>query len=80
MSAQFPTHFRYFLPTLTLLQDSLVWHVSTLLSFSLRLSIQPDFHVQLSSLCLTSDWESFLSHTQIALNPKSNLRALLRTA
>jgi hypothetical protein len=28
------------------LRDSLLWHVSTLTSFSLHLSIRSDFHVQ----------------------------------
>lgn len=70
-----------FSPTaLILLRDSLVSHASTLFSASLPFSTLTHFHVQLSYLVLTSDWESFLSHTQIALNPKSNLRSLLRTA
>jgi hypothetical protein len=41
---------------------------------------RPIFHVQLSYRGLTGDWESFFSHIHLVLNPKSNLRALLRTA
>jgi hypothetical protein len=65
---------------LTARLDSLLWHVSTSF-FSPRLcSAQTDSHVQLSYRCLTSAWESFLSRICLALNSKSILRALLRTA
>ena len=57
-----------------------VWHASTLFFSPLQFSTQPAFHVQLPYRCRTSDWESFLSHTQMDLNPKSNSSALLRTA
>jgi hypothetical protein len=80
MSTRLLARFRDFLPALTLLRSSLLWRVSTSFSCSRFCSTRPDFHVQLSSLCLTSDWESFLSHIQIDLNPKSNSSALLRTA
>lgn len=80
MSIRLPARFPYFLSPLTLLLGSFVWHASTLFSPSLPLATQPDFHVQLSYLCLTSDWESFFSHTCFTLNPKSNSSALLRTA
>ncbi len=80
MSTRLLAYFRYFLPVLTLLLGSLIRHASNLVSSTLHLSTRPHFHVQLSYRCLTSDWESFLSHTQIDLNPKSNSSALLRTA
>ena len=72
--------FRFLLPLLTFIPGSLVLHAPSLTSFPFWLSTQPDFHVQLFYLCLTSDWESFLSHIRFALNPKSNSSALLRTA
>jgi hypothetical protein len=80
MSTQLLAHFRYFPPALTLLPGSFVWHVCPSLSAFLLLATPPHFHVQLSYRCLTSDWESSLSHTQIDLNPKSSSSALLRTA
>lgn len=80
MSSLLPAHFRFFLPLLTFLLRSLISHASPPFSFPLRLSTRPDFHVQLSYRCLTSDWESFLSHARSHLNPKSNSSTLLRTA
>jgi hypothetical protein len=80
MSTRHPAHFRYFLPPLTPLLDSFVQHASTLVFCPLYLSTRLDFHVQLSYLYLTRDWESFFSQTEIALIPKSISRTLLRTA
>jgi hypothetical protein len=80
MRTRLLAHFRDFLPALTLLPGSFVWHVCTSFSTSPLLATPPDFHVQLSHRALTSDWESFFSYTYLVLIPKSNLRALLRTA
>ncbi len=80
MSTRLPAPFRDFSSVLIPLLGSLVSHAPTLFSASLLLSTLTHFHVQLSYRCLTSDWESCLSHTQIDLNPKSHSSALLRTA
>jgi hypothetical protein len=55
MNTPLPTLFRDFLLPRPLLLGSLLWHASTLFSSSLPIATQPDFHVQLSYLYLTSD-------------------------
>jgi len=80
MSTRRLARLRFSLLSLTLLRGGSLWHASTSFFCSHFFSTRPHFHVQLSYRCLTSDWESFLSHTQIDLNSKSNSSALLRTA
>lgn len=74
-----PCPLSFFSPPLTLLRDSLLWHAPTLPSFSLHLSTQPDFHVQLSYRFLTRDWESFFRRIHLALISKASSMPL-RTA
>jgi len=80
MSTALRIRFPFLLPRLTAFRNRLLWRISTPFSYIRFFSIPPNFHVQLSPLCLTSDWESFFSSTRLALTPKSNSRAFLRTA